>query len=87
MPPIPHSFMAVLITFLFCTTPDLSAYVQCLKQIIHHKLIPALSGFSAINDSFKDLLSLPARMGGMGIAFPSYEAKRQYHDPIHILSH
>ena len=73
--------------FLFRTTPDVSAHVQCLEQIIHHKLIPALTGISAINDSFRDLLSLSACMGGMGIAFPSYEAKRQYHDPIHILSH
>ena len=62
------------------------AHVQCLEHIIRHKLIPALTGILAINDSFRDLLSLPAHMGGMGIAFPSYEAKRQYHNPIHILS-
>ena len=56
------------------------------RKIIRHKLIPAVTGISAINDSFRDLLSLPTHVGGMGIAFPPFEAKKQYHDSIHILS-
>ena len=66
--------------------PHHTIHVQSLEEIIRHKLIHAVTGISAINDSFRDLLSLPTYMGGMDITFSPFEAKKQYHDSIHILS-
>ena len=39
--------------------------LQPLEDIIHHYLIPALSGRNPCSELERELLSLPCRLGGM----------------------
>ena len=48
-----------------------------LEERIRRSLIPAISG-RAVNDDERDLLGLPARMGGLGLANPASEAEFAY---------
>ena len=57
-------------TFFMRTIPDISQLLQPLEDAIHHKLIPALTEGRACNEDDRALLSLPIRLGGMGIINP-----------------
>ena len=50
------------------------------------RLILVRMGRNAVNDSICSLLSLPFRLGGLGLTNPIREADTQYHDSISILS-
>ena len=58
-------------TFLARTTPNIGDLLQPLEQVIRQKFLPALTGQNALNDTERDLLALPARMGGLGITDPT----------------
>ena len=58
-------------TFLARTTPNIGNLLQPLEEAIRHKFIPALTGQSALTDAERDLLALPARLGGLGIIDPT----------------
>ncbi len=53
-------------------------------------LIPTLTGQDGINDTIRliqvHVLSLTARLGGMGIPIPAKESTKQYDDSVYILS-
>ena len=59
------------------TTPDTANYLEPIESIIRHKLIPALTGKSAISDLERELLALPCRLGGLGI--PDFTSSSTYH--------
>ena len=59
-------------TFLCRTMPGVPALFQPLEDAIRQVLIPSLLR-REVNDLERDLLSLPARMGGMGITKPTDE--------------
>ena len=70
----PHAAFAVYThgwssrwTFLTFTAPSISHLLTDLEVIIQSKLLPALTGRPPLNSTERDLLSLPARHGGMGI--------------------
>ena len=91
--PHPHAAYAVIthgflskFTYLFRTTPDVSKFVESLENIFRCKLIPTLSDQSGVNDLFRSIPSLPARLGGLRIIHPLSESSQQYHDSIFILS-
>ena len=48
-----------------------------MEERIQRSLIPAISG-RAVNDDERDLLGLPARMGGLGLAIPGSVAEFAY---------
>ena len=48
-----------------------------LEETIRQKLIPAIVG-RAVGDTERKLLSLPVRLGGLGIADPTETADREY---------
>ena len=48
-----------------------------LEERIRRSLIPAISG-RAVNNDQRDLLGLPARLGGLGLANPASEAEFAY---------
>jgi hypothetical protein len=60
-------------TFLCRTMPGTCELFQPLEDAIRQVLIPSLLR-REINDLERDLLSLPARMGGMGISKPTDES-------------
>ena len=81
----PHAAYAALThglcskwSFLSRVMEGLDKLLKPLKEVIVHKLIPALTGRSAISQTERELLSLPARLGGIGFPDPSLQAPSQY---------
>ena len=60
-------------TYLARTTPNIDILLAPLKQVIRHKLLPAITGQSAFSDTLRDLMALPAHLGGLGIIDPSHK--------------
>ena len=65
-------------TYLARTVPGTSDQFKPLEETIRHRFIPALTGRSAISDIERNLLSLPTRLGGLGIMNPSEATDSQY---------
>ena len=70
-------------TFVQRTIPNIEHLFDPLEHAIHHKLIPALTG-REVSDLERKMLSLPVRMGGMGILNPAETANREYSASIAI---
>ena len=94
----PHTAFAAFIhgmiskwSYLARTTPNIGPQLQPLEDIIRKKLLPALSGKPAPNDIVRDLLALPARLGGIGLINPTtisdsaYLASKQISAPLYNL--
>ncbi len=81
-----------IVGYLVRTTPNIGPLLQPLENITRIKLLPALSGRVAPNDSERDLLALPARLGGIGVINPTttlsdsaYSASKQISAPLYNL--
>ena len=61
-------------------------FIDPLEEFLKVKLIPTLTGQTAINNNKYSLLSLPVRFGGMGILNLSAESTSQYNSPLYQLS-
>ncbi len=61
-------------THLFRTTPDISQFIQPLEDAIREKLIPELTGRPPPNDNVRNLLALPARLGGIALINPTADS-------------
>ena len=66
-------------TFLARTIPNISHLMQPLDDIIRSKLIPNLTGRCVPSDTERELFSLPARLGGMGLTNPSTLSQSEFH--------
>ena len=64
-------------SFLSRTIPYISPLLQPLEDRIYHRLIPALTGRPPLNDSERELLALPVRLGGLGIVNPTFLPKHR----------
>ena len=64
--------------FLTRTIPSISHLLQPLEEVISQKFIPSVTGRCALNCDERDLLSLPTRMGGLGICNPSHSSDSHY---------
>ena len=60
------------------TTPNISNLLCPLEEAIQHKLIPTITGRSAITDAERKLLALPCRLGGLGLIDPTNASTIQY---------
>ena len=74
----PHTSYAAFIhgvqshwSFVQHTVNGIIDLMQPLEDCISNRLIPAITGRPSISDLERDLLSLPARMGGMDISYPT----------------
>ena len=65
-------------SFLSRTTPNIGVLLEPLEITICSKLIPAMLGCSAPDDVLRDLFSLPACLGGLGIVNPVLDATYHY---------
>eukprot|EP00731_Ephydatia_muelleri_P006528 Em0003g776a len=65
--------------FLARAIPNIRHLMQPLEDIIRSKLIPNLTGRSAPFDTERELYSLPARLGGMGLINPSTLSQSEFH--------
>ena len=92
----PHAAFAVCThgwssrwTFLTRTVPNIGHLLTDLEDIIQSNLLPALTGWPPLSIIERNLLSLPARHGGIGLVNPttcdhSYETSRKITElPVH----
>ena len=69
-------------TFLSRTVAGVSPLMQPLEKTIRQVFLPALTGRHAPNDDERDLLALPIRLGGMGLADPSRSTATHYQGSV-----
>jgi len=65
-------------SYLSCTTPDISELLKSLEDSIRSHLIPALMSRPPPSDSTRALLSLPSRLGGIGLSNPAEHSQTEY---------
>ena len=58
-------------SYISRTIPDISNHLRSLEDTIRSDFIPSITGRPPPNDSVRNLLALPARLGGLGILDPS----------------
>ena len=76
--------------YLSRTTPNVERYAGPLEDHLRMNFLPTLTWQSAFNDVMRSLMSLPSRLGGMGVVKPVLEAHAQYkaslcYHPLDIL--
>ena len=70
--------------YLARTIPDCDDLFKPLEDAIRHRLLPSLTGQNAFNDVDRDLMALPARLGGLGIIDPSRQSATQHNASMKI---
>ena len=65
-------------TYFLRTIPQISTLLEPLESAIRNLLIPALSNGRSVTDDERLLLSLPVRLGGMGIVLTTRDADRDH---------
>ena len=66
------------LSYLCRKTPNKDHLLEPLVKKIRLLLIPALTGQSPLNDTTRHLLSLPPRLGGLGITNPTQLSQAEY---------
>ena len=66
------------------TIPDIMDYLRPLEDAIRNQLIPALTEQHFVNDVERELLGLPARLGGLGIANPCDDAVHEFDNSMKL---
>ena len=81
----PHAAFAALThalsskwSYVIRTTPSIGHLLQPLDAILRSTLIPNLTGRPPPNEIDLRLFALPARLGGLGITYPSAYADRDF---------
>ena len=64
--------------YLSRTIPDTAELFKPLEDAIRLQFIPSFTGQSPISDAMRELMALPVRLGGLGIANPSQSSTTQY---------
>ena len=65
-------------SYLSRTTPDIGTLLQPLEHIIHTKLSLSLTNRPPPNATERDLLALPARLGGIALTDPTKSANLEF---------
>ena len=77
-------------TFLSRTTPIKDPLLQLVEDIIRTRLLPAWTGRAPPSDIVRELFTLPARLGGLGIIHPASRSSKEFLASVSIsapLSH
>ena len=61
------------------TIPNIQDLLRSLEIAIHQHFIPALTGREPCSVAERDLLALPARLGGLGLTNPTSESAHLKH--------
>ena len=69
--------------FLQRTTPNTGPLFQPLEEVINNSFLPTLTG-RIITDLEREVLSLPTRNGGLGIANPTQQATSSFLESLQI---
>ena len=73
-------------TFLQRTIPDISYLLQPLEDTIQQHLIPDLTGQPPCSREERELLALPVRLGGMGLANPATMSEHSFASSMKLTS-
>ena len=65
-------------SYLCRTTPDIASQLEPLEDFLRTTFIPALTGRAPPDDAVRDLLALPARLGGLAIVNPTKSCQHDY---------
>ena len=65
-------------TYLSRTVPNIEDLFKPLEDVIRNLFLPAITGQNAFSDDDRDLMALPARLGGLGIIDPSHQTTTHY---------
>ena len=65
------------------TLEDISEEFKPLEDAITNKLLPAITGNSTLTRHERQILSLPCRLGGLGIEDPAAISDQHYLDSLH----
>ena len=74
-------------SYFLRTIPEMEVYLQPIEKIIRHQFIPAITGGKIINDLERNLLSLPPRMGGLGLKNVCEIAPIEHENSKHSTKH
>ena len=90
---IEHDYMQTLRVAISCCNKLawlvkslLGQVFQPLETIIRDELIPALTGKHSVSEEIRNLLTLPVRLGGLGIVNPVQQAQSHYQASKNITS-
>ena len=64
--------------YLLRTVQGISPMLRPLEDAIHQQFLPALTGRPACSPEERELLSLPVRLGGLGINDPTMSAHTEF---------
>ena len=88
----PHAAFAAYIhgqqhkwSFIQRTIRDIEELFRPLEDCIKKKLIPAITGRAQCSNVQRDLLSLPPRIGGLGLSYPT-DSDAQFQSSVKITS-
>ena len=71
-------------SYLSRTIPDIGNLLQPLEDAIRLHFLPKLTGQNPFNDTERELMALPARLGGLGISNPVDQAPSQHRTSIAV---
>ena len=72
-------------TYFLKTLPGISDFLQPLELSIIKEFIPTVTG-KCVSDLERDLLALPAHMGGLGLCDPSVNANFEFDSSLQATS-
>ena len=59
-------------------TPHIEDLIRPLEETIKKGFLPNITGWNAFNSTEREMLALPARLGGFGIFDPSKKCATHY---------
>ena len=72
------------VQYISRTIPEIQDLLQPLETAIHQHFIQALTGREACSALERDLLALPTRLGGMGLANPTSNSAHAFQASLRI---
>ena len=72
------------LTYFLRTISGIEEELKKVDQVVRHKLIPAIIGGHIIDDNDRLMMSLPTRLGGMGLKIYAETAALDHQDSMHI---
>ena len=76
--------MASKWTYLIRTVEATQQFLQPLEDAIRQLLLPAITGKSDISDMERDVIVLPARLGGLGIPNPTATSPTEHKASLRV---
>ena len=71
-------------SFLSRDVPDIHLHMQPLEDAIQSMLLPALTGRPPFNALERELVALPARLGGLGLFNPVYQSSLEFRASLKV---